>query len=237
MEKKYQPGYYKSDRPDIKSLVDHFFEAWEKEAALSAQKEIVLPPNICFSRKIGVGALEIADLVSKDTGFPVMDREIIEYISLASDLSTRTVKIFDERYPGTGTNFFSMILGEGSFILSDFSRQLAQAVAALAGLGPLVFVGRGAHLILPRDRVLAVRLVASKEYRIKRVAKIMEQDEKLIKKEIDRVDAEQAGFFKKVFGRSDAPNEEFDLVIVRDNFPDAQHAAKLIQEAYKMKFS
>ena len=235
-EKKYQPGYYKSDRPDIKSLVDHFFEAWEKEAARMEQKELVLPANICFSRKIGVGALEVADLLAKDTGFPVMDREIIEYISIASDLSTRTVKMFDERYPGTGTNFFNMILGEGSFILSDFSRRLAQAVVALAGLGPLAFVGRGAHLLLPRDRVLAVRLVASKEYRVKRVAKIMEQDEKLIKKEIERVDDEQAGFFKKVFGRSDAPNEEFDLVIVRDNFPDAEQAAKLIHQAYEMKF-
>ena len=235
-ENKYQPGYYGPDRPDIKSLVDHFFQAWEQKAALLEAKELTLPANICFSRKIGVGALEIADLLAKDTGLSVMDREIIEYISIAADLSTRTVKIFDERYPGTGTNFFNMILGEGSFILSDFSRQLAQAIVALAGLGPLVFVGRGAHLILPRDRVLAVRLVASKDYRVKRVARIMGQDEKMIKKEIDRVDSEQAQFFKKVFGRSDAPNEEFDLVIVRDNFDNAEQTAALVRQAYEMKF-
>ncbi|MBI9073762.1 MAG: cytidylate kinase-like family protein [Desulfatibacillum sp.] len=235
-EKKYQPGYYDAERPDIKSLVDRFFQAWEKEARAMGKEELVLPPNICFSRKIGVGALEIADLIAQDTGLSVMDREIIEYISIAADLSTRTVKIFDERYPGTGTNFFNMILGEGSFVLNDFSRQLAQAIVALAGLGPLVFVGRGAHLFLPRDRVLAVRLVGTKEYRVKRVASIMGQDEKVIKKEIDRVDSEQAQFFKKVFGRSDAPNEEFDLVIVRDHFQDSRQTATLIKQAYEMKF-
>ena len=59
-----------------------------------------MPPTICFSRKIGVGALEIADILAEQTGYRVVDSEILEHIANQAKLSEKTVALFDERYPG-----------------------------------------------------------------------------------------------------------------------------------------
>jgi hypothetical protein len=43
---------------------------------------------------------------------------------------------------------------------------------SMAATGSTIFVGRGTHLILPRDRVLAVRLICSDAFRTERLASL-----------------------------------------------------------------
>ena len=67
------------------------------------------------------------------------------------------MNFFDERYPGKMSELGAMFFGEKSFIMSDYVKNLVSAVFTFANMGSTIFVGRGIHLILPRDRVLAVR--------------------------------------------------------------------------------
>jgi hypothetical protein len=53
---------------------------------------------------------------------------------------------------------------------------------------------------------------------------------------LERVDKEQRDFFKKTFNKKDAPNDEFDLVINRDFFSEAEWVAAVIERAFKEKF-
>ena len=48
-----------------------------------------IPPAICFSRKIGGGALEIADLLAEKINYRVVDRELLEHIAQDKDLSSK----------------------------------------------------------------------------------------------------------------------------------------------------
>ncbi|BBO91109.1 AAA family ATPase [Desulfosarcina ovata] len=239
---KYVPGTYAKRKPGAESLVGHYVRSWEgrrlaqeaEDRARAASSE--LAPCISFSRKIGVGALEIADMVAQKLKWPVADRELIEQIANQTNLSESAVSFFDERFPGYTSRTLKYLFGEKSFIDSDYSRHLISAVFAIAGLEPTVFVGRGTHLILPRDRVLAVRCICSDTYRAKRISEIMGIGKDAAEKRLPGIDKEQAAFFKKVFGKKMASPYEFDLVVNLDHFANPGDVADIVTLAFERKF-
>jgi cytidylate kinase len=242
MDGGYVPGTYAKRKPGSEKLVGHYVRQWEnrqlaqKEEHLAATTSTALPPCIAFSRKIGVGALEVADLVAKRLGYKVADRELIEQIASQTNISEKAIAYFDERFPGYVNRTFKYLFGEKAFIDSDYSRHLISAVIAIAGLESTLFVGRGAHLILPRERVLAVRCIGSDAYRTRRIADIMGIDEAEAKKKLPGIDKDQASFFKKVFGKKAASPYEFDMVVNLDHFPRPGDVAEIVALAFGKKF-
>ena len=234
----YIPGTYARRTPNGPEMAEIKMREWERQRR--EQKRVVkiqsMPPAICISRKIAVGALEIADLVGESLGYRVVDREILEYIANRADLREKTVAFFDEKYPGRTAEFITLIFGEKSFIKSDYARHLAETAFSMANLEPTIFVGRGTHLLLPRDQVLAVRFICGQEKRVQRLFDIMGMDTATAEKELKTKDKEQRGFFKRVFGKNEASPYEFDLVINRDHIASADNAAAIVLQAFKEKF-
>ncbi len=236
---KYIPGMYEKKRPTGSQMADKYFRDLDQKWIERKKKEKrpAIFPTICFSRKIGVGALEIADILAKKINYSVVDRGLLMHISQEAKLSEKTVSYFDERYPGVLNEFAKLLFGEKSFIKSDYSRHLANVVLSIAGLEPTIFVGRGTHLILPRDRVLAIRCICSDEHRIKRLARILNVDKKAAASKLPQIDKEQSEFFKKVFGKKAALPYEFDMVINCDYISNTQDAAEIVELAFKKKFA
>lgn len=238
----YVPGKYAKRKPGVEALVGHYVRSWEsrrlaQEGAERASTAPSEPPHcIAFSRKIGVGALEIADLVAQKLEYRVADRELIEQIANQTHISEKAVAYFDERFPGYVNRTFKYLFGEKAFTDSDYSRHLISSVLAIAGLAPTVFVGRGAHLILPRERVLAVRCIGSDDYRAKRIANIMHISRADAKKKLPSIDKDQAAFFKKVFGKKVASPYEFDMVVNLDHFANPGDVADIVALAFNKKF-
>lgn len=236
----YAPGTYPGRRSVRDDLIGMYVTEWEMREkarkAAASPETTVLPPCVAFSRKIGVGAQEIADRVAERLGLRVADREVVEEIAKRSRISEKAVAFFDERFPGYVNRTFTYLFGEKAFIDSDYARQLIRGVHAIAALGSTVFVGRGVHLILPRDRVLAVRCIGSDDFREKRLAEMTGVAKAEARKKLAELDKEQAGFFKKVFGKDEATPYEFDLVINRDCLPDAGTVADLVALAFRRKF-
>ena len=236
--KMYVPGAYAKSSIPASELADKCIREWDKRHLEEKEKGIrpEIYPSICFSRKIGAGALEIADILAEKIRYRVVDREILEHIAKEAKLSEKTVGIFDERYPGEIREFLSMAFGEKSFIESSFARHLAKVVYSISGLGPTLFVGRGVHLVLPRDRVLAVRFICSKEYRIERLAGFLGIKKEEAETKLNQIDKEQRDFFKKVYGKKDASPYEFDMVINCDYIREPQSAAEIVAHAFRQKF-
>jgi cytidylate kinase len=236
---KYIPGSYAIKRPSAAQLADQYVRQWEKRKMEKSADDVLpsgMPPTLCFSRKIGIGALEIAEMVAEKLQSRVADRLIIEQIAGDAELSKKTVDFFDERYPGKLTELAKFLFGEKSFTMGDYFRKLASAVYTLAEAEPTIFVGRGTHLILPRENVLAVRCISSREFRIKRVADILGTVEDVAAKELEDADHEQRDFFKKAYGKKDAPAAEFDLVINCDFISNPKWAAETVATAFAEKF-
>jgi len=240
--KKYEkniPGTYVKKVPSAAESATQYIKEWDEKRLKMKRKDEQqepTPPVICFSRKLGVGALEIAELIKEQTNYKVFDRELIEYMAKEADLSDRTVELFDEKYPGKLNEYLMDAFREKSFIQSDYSRHLFRAVIAIAGLGPAIFIGRGTHLILPRECALSVRFIASNEHRIKRMNKMSGHDVKDAEKTLKRMDKEQMDYFQAVYGKDGTESDCFDLVINLDRFPDPQGPADIVKLAFNRKF-
>jgi len=237
---KYIPGTYAKRRPDAAQMAGHYISEWsQRQIKMKGKKTLpsVIAPAVCFSRKIGAGALEIADFLADKIHYRVVDRELLEHMARDKELSKKTVEFFDERYPGKMSELASMLFGEKSFIMSEYVQNLIGAVFTFANMGSSIFVGRGAHLILPRDRVLAVRIICSNNHRMERLANILDIEDTETEKLLHQIDQEQRAFFKKAFGKKDASPYEFDFVINTDFISDPDGAAEVIKCAFKEKFS
>jgi len=152
-------------------------------------------------------------------------------------LSREAVGLFDESYPGKLEEFLAMLVGKKAFIQSDYAKRLITTIVPIANFQPTIFVGRGTHMILPRDRVLAVRFICSREYRVKRIAKALNVPEGDVDKKLYGIDKDQTAFFKKVFGEKDTTSPyEFDMVLNLDYIKEPQSAARIIAHAFKEKF-
>jgi cytidylate kinase len=236
----YLPGTYIQKRPDFAITAERYFEQWQKKIEAMPRETYQtdgIPPTICLSRRIGAGALDIADYLSQKTGFRIADRLIIEHIARQSRLSQKTVQYFDERYPGKTSELAAYLFGEKSFVMSSYARQLISVVLALAEAGSTIFVGRGAHLILPPENILAVRLICTRTFREKRLSEIHKISLQTAGRRIAEIDAEQDEFFKKVFGKKQIMPEDFDLVINSDRIVRPEWAGEIIRQAFENKFS
>lgn len=235
----YRAGDYGKKRMSAAQWTDTTVKKWNSEqAARQAQVKTDYPfPAITFSRQIGVGALEIADLLAAEISYRVADRDILEHMVADANLAKHVIEVYDERYQGPMREILANILSRKTFAISDFSRQLMKTVTALALTEPTIFVGRGAHLMLPRESVLAVRLIGSETFRASRLSGLMNISIADAAAYIREMDKEQDQFFKAVFGREcDAP-EEFDLVINQDFIGDPHDAAAIVAGAFHRKFA
>ena len=233
----YIPGTYAKRGSQTSALTDFYVKEQEKRQNELNVKKKKLAPSICFSRKMGVGAVEIADLLAKKTGYPTFERAIIEHMVDNSDLHKKTITYFDEHYPGKLKELAAFLFAEKSYIMSDYVKHLFRTVLSIADIGSTLFVGRGTHLILPRNRVLAVRLICSREYRCQRLAANLKVKTEDVDDKLDEIDKEQRIFFKKVFHKQDALPYEFDLCINRDYIENPQSIADIIYTAFREKFA
>ena len=235
---KYRPGYYGKKRQSVSEWVELNIKKYGVDT-LENEEEKAKPtiyPTICISRKIGSGALEIADYLGGIIKYRVIDRELLEHMAKDAHLSEKIVRFYDERYPGRTSELFSMLISEKTFIKSDYARQLVKTVTALAGNEPTIFVGRGTHLFLPKKDVLSVRIIGSREFRVERITAIQILKKAEAEKQLAIWDAEQAEFFKAVYGKKETGPDEFELVINMDHVRGVFQAAKIIECAFKLKF-
>ncbi|MEW6673961.1 MAG: cytidylate kinase-like family protein [Thermodesulfobacteriota bacterium] len=236
--KKHVPGTYAVKKSNPSEIAGRYIWEWEQKRGKAPKEKPSqeMPPAICFSRDIGVGALEVADLLRRRTGFHVHDKTILTFIAQEANIREQTVAIFDELYPGKTNEILWYLISEKSFTKSDYARHLFRVVVSLSYLGSSIFVGRGAHLILPRERILAVRLISGRAYRIKRLTRTLNINEQEADRKIDQIDKEQRDFFRKVFRKKDVTPYEFDLVINFDYLTDPQCAAEVVATAFSERF-
>lgn len=92
----YVPGLYAGKKASASDLADRYIREWDEDQQKIEREDIMsekLFPAICFSRIIGVGAVEIADIFAKKIGYRVVDRLILEHIINEIKLSNRTTSV------------------------------------------------------------------------------------------------------------------------------------------------
>lgn len=170
-------------------------------------------PYIAISREAGSRGTEIANLVGRQLGWDVLDKELLDFIAQRYKLPRDMLEIVDE----TRANWFHDVLGtflDSRLVSQDSYVTHLKRILYLAALyGNIVFVGRGAQCVLPRSNGVAVRIIAPLKQRVERMMQLFTLGRREAAKLVDELDASRAEFCRRHFHHGIQDPLEYDLII------------------------
>ncbi|HUT12465.1 MAG TPA: cytidylate kinase-like family protein [Thermoguttaceae bacterium] len=237
------------EEPKIVAAAERRMQAWDhiqeiEERALREHEVKRLSEGVCtyvtVSREEGAGGGEIARGVGKKLNWEVFDKNLLDRVSQRYHLSHPMLKLVDE----VRSNWVHDVLG------TWMDRQVVppeKYVACLRGVvltaarhGHVVLVGRGAQFLLPRDKGLAVRIIAPKKFRIERTMQEKGLDAEAARRLIENTDQNRREFVRRYFHHDVDDPHLFDLVInvERIGVPGAvAQIVSALQTTYKVSSS
>lgn len=152
---------------DVHKLIETLLKVQAYEGKRSTETH----PVVTISRDHGSGGREIADLLAKRLNVPVYDKELMDAVVEQSGANPHLMAQLDEKTHGFLDSWIVSTLS-GENVQDDYYRRhLAKVVLGIFNTGHGgVIIGRGAHLILARQHVFRVRIVASPETCAERLA-------------------------------------------------------------------
>jgi cytidylate kinase len=124
-------------------------------------------PVITISREPGSGGSDIARRLSKALGLDLIGGQIIQHVADSAKMSRRVIESLDEKEVTFRETLLSSLFGENRPWPGEYLNHLTRVIGTIGIFGNVIMVGRGAHLVLPKDRIFRVRIIAPMELRIK----------------------------------------------------------------------
>ncbi len=189
-------------------------------------------PYIAISREAGSRGGEIAYGVAKLLGWDVLDKELLDFMAERYHLPRQVLDEVDETTSNWFHDLFSLCAGTQAISQADFVVHLKQIICMAAIHGNVVFVGRGAQCLLPRERGLAVRIIASRETRIQHYMRRQSLNHDAAVFAIDSRDQGRIDLCKYYFQHDIDDPHNYDLIVNTDRLTSEQ-AADLIVRTYQ----
>ncbi len=163
---------------------------------------------ITITREYGAGGGEVAKRLTEALGWKVLDRELLHQAAQIEHVPDSELDRLDENAVSMADRF-SLHPPHQKYLhgLTEATRQAAQR-------GNVVLVGRGArHLLGEMPDVLHLRLVAPREWRIERMAKLEGWSLEQAHARCLEVDRTRELFTRYFFGDAAAQPAQYDLVV------------------------
>lgn len=225
-------------RSDLAKIVEKQMRNWELSRSQQHKPKPTEPARevedfVTISRMVGAGGRQTAMQLGERLDWPVFDREILQTMAGDDQVRTRLYEWLDERDLGWIEDTLRWLL-EGEFRKDDYFRRLSETVLAIARQGRAIFLGRGADLLLPRERGLRVHLVASREVCVHRLAQRNNISDALASAEVDRIHRERTDFVRGQFGTAAAEITRHDLMLNTERFSTPE-VVELICHALRVR--
>lgn len=202
------------------------------QAAGDTRKPKKTGPFIAISRQSGSDGTQVARLVGEKLGWDVLDKEILDFMTQRYDTSRSMLEFVDETNSSWVHDLLGS-LGDARVVTRDKFVAHLQRIICLAALhGRVIFVGRGAHLILPREHGLAVRVIAPHEMRVDRLSARRSLSRREAAAKIDEIDKRRTEFCQRYFHCSIDDHLQYDLIVNTARMAPAA-AAEVIIEAFR----
>lgn len=225
----------------VSRFVERQMRNWElsriHSAPIPTEPSQGIQPYIAISRELGSRGEEVGTCLSECLGWPKYDREILEYMSQDQEVRRRLYEQIDERERTWLQQILDLLepLGpKASLAREEYFGRLTRAIIAIARKQRAIFVGRGAHFILPRSRGLSVRVVAPIEDRIRHVMAQEGLDERAARQRIAEIEGQRAEFLASHFGQRPYDPRRYDLVLNAGSL-DIRDICELVRLAAERK--
>lgn len=163
---------------------------------------------VTLSRELGAWATEFAPRLARDLGLHVYDRELVEEESRRIGVSETQLRAMDEHAVSVVQR-----LMPGS-LYHQYVDAMGPVMREVAKRGPALIVGRGGNRLLRDDpTAFHVRLIATHDFRVRRVMQYHWMRESPARDMLTADDAVRTRFFQHCFGAHWADPLEYHLVL------------------------
>jgi cytidylate kinase len=177
---------------------------------------------ICMSRELAANGEETARELAKIGAYRFVERSDIEAELAKHNLSTQNLLQYDEKKPG-----FWAALSENRDLYVHY---LQESICNEAARGGCIILGRGASAVLQDvPGVISVRIVASREARLERLAARAACDGRSAEQQLKQSDNNRQGFHTYFFDMDWQDPAQYHLTLNTDKM-SASQAAQTIEE-------
>jgi cytidylate kinase len=188
-------------------------ERVSEDARSTRREERRVGPFLTVSRQAGSGGAAIAQKIAAAVGWTVLDKELVDGLAERLKVAPGLLELMDE----TRSNWFQdtlLNLFNSRLVLQDsYVTMLGKVMLLAAYEGKVVFVGRGANLLLPSGFGLRVRIVGEREDRVQRTMKEEKLDEAAASRRVDELDESRDDFIRRHFRCDPNDSRYYDLVV------------------------
>lgn len=221
----------------IVEVLDHVDQFWESHpvpstprGARSLAKELSV---VTIDREVGTPDQEISREVGARLGWPVYDHELLEIIAKREHWPLYALEELDERHVSWLQESFESFWAFPSVREMEFVHRLVETIAELGAQGHCIIVGRGVEHILPREGVLRVRLIASREDRVATLARRQQVSLKEASRRLATLERTRRDFIRSHFGN--AATEPSDALVLNTSHISVSECADLIVDALQRR--
>ena len=210
------------EEPKILAAAERQMQAWVLTAEIEGRAIAEEGPQrladrlgryLSISREAGAGGSDIAQLVGQELGWEVLDKNLVDRVAERFRLSRTMLEQVDE----TPSSWIWDVLGtwmDQKIITHDkYVARLGRVVLAAVRHGDVVLVGRGAQFLLPREKGLAVRIIAPLKYRIAEIVRRKGVSQTDASRVVEETDLGRRDFVLNYFQKDIDDPHLYDLVI------------------------
>ncbi len=192
-------------------------------------------PYVAISRETGASGGAVALAVAEKLGWELVHKEFLHQMAERYNLAQDMLEFVDERTSNWLLEVFGKWINSRVVTQSEYVVHLGQMVLLAAKHASNVFVGRGAQYLLPRDKGLAIAIIAPLQQRINRTMEQRQLSRDQATKSIKETDEGRREFVRGYFHHDVADQHNYDLVINMERL-DVETAAGLIVDCCRKRF-
>lgn len=204
---------------------------------------------ITVSRMFGSGGSEVASAVARTLGWSLLDNDVIDEVAARTGLTTSQVAAREERRPSFGERLVNAMAMSTQEMLSPLASAklppteerllltTRHVIEEAASRGPIVIVGRGAHLMLGlRGDLLSVFCYAPREALIRRIMHRDSLDESAAARSVDDTNRQRSEWVRMHWGRDWSAPGTYHLCVNTEAL-GVDGAASVVVRAAELMFA
>ncbi|MBN1765205.1 MAG: cytidylate kinase-like family protein [Sedimentisphaerales bacterium] len=231
---------------EIGNIVNRQMSQWELSRA--AQKKVDEPAHlssggeidyITISRDLGSGGIEVAKILSDLIKWQIYDKEILDYMAEDMNVHVKVLESVDEQTIGWIRDWVMPVFtgkSEDHVQQLSYYKHLSKVLLVIAKHKCAIIIGRGAGLMLPRDKGLQIRITAPFELRCQRYAQENNMSVEEARAVVSRHDITQIKFIKNFTGKDVRDSCNYDIVFNTEKISPVS-VAKVIWRAFDQRMA
>lgn len=229
------------EEPMILAAAERRMQAWSMSgeiadrnlrADLGETSENRVREFVAISREAGAGGSQVAQMVGRALGWKVLDKNLLDDMAEHCRASRTAIVAVDETATNWAYDTLGAWLDSGVVSQEKYVARLRRLLGRAARRESLVCVGRGAQFLLPRQRGLAVRIVAPVEYRVERLSRRENIPPAKARRLMTEIDLGRRQFVRHFFHHDVGDPHLYDLVVNVGHI-SLEAAARHIVQAYR----